>query len=131
MTSTGFRQSELVSGSGQRADNVRILERLNAAWSERNVDGVRACFHPEGQYASSLLHHGSAQGPRAIGNLAATLFDRDQHAMGTVTASFVADDYAWWTWRYEFADRPPELGCDLFQFTDGLITMKDAYRKVV
>ena len=110
---------------------IDLLNRFAAAWDARNVKQVIGCFAVDGAYFASI---GERPGERAVGTLAIAklvqrMFDADKGSTSQLSDTIIATDAAAWKWRYDFPDGSHVIGCDFFKFKDGLITLKDAYRK--
>ena len=111
-----------------------IIDRLkffSEAWDARCAEAVASCFTTNGTYAASV---GPEPGERAVGRqgiqiLLKKMFAHDKGVTSEVLQTIIMPTTAFWTWRYHRADGGVELGCDFFEFEDGLIKLKDAYRK--
>ncbi|MEM1192194.1 MAG: nuclear transport factor 2 family protein [Pseudomonadota bacterium] len=108
-----------------------LLGQFNAAWSNQDLDAVMACFAEDAVYFASV---GPSPGERAEGHtdirhLVERMFELDGDAATHIDRINILKDAAFWTWRYTRPEHPEEIGCDFFEFGDGLITLKDAYRK--
>ncbi len=113
------------------ADLRRLLVSFAGAWHARDLDSVLACFHPNAIYFSSVgpLPGEKAHGQTEIRDLIERMFAQDTVISQSVGKPLFFDDSGVQTWAYRGADGRETLGCDLFRFEDGLIVLKDAYRK--
>ncbi|MEM7701549.1 MAG: nuclear transport factor 2 family protein [Pseudomonadota bacterium] len=121
-------KQEHVSHSDQIS---RLLTRFSEAWVARDLERVQACFHRDAVYFASVgpLPGQKAQGHSEIRDLVRRMFAHDATTSQTVSEPIIAGDAAFQTWTYRDADGRETPGCDLFRFRDGLIVLKDAYRK--
>ena len=110
----------------------RLLDAFAKAWSLRDIDGVMTCFSDNAVYDASVGPGPGtkAQGKTAIRALVMEMFAFDHDTTGSVSGLQIFDGGAVWRWTYTHADRSFDTGCDIFSIADGLITLKDAYRKV-
>lgn len=108
-----------------------VLTRLSKAWADGDANGVAGCFTPKGQYLSSIGPYPGdrATGREAIRELVSKMLHTDDAAQSNVSDIAIFGSRAVWKWRYDHADGRTSLGCDFFEFSDGLIVSKDAYRK--
>ncbi len=108
------------------------LAVLADGWQNRNVEQVVQCFSPDGVYFSSVgcLPGEKAEGRRNIRKLVADMFEHDAIGEAEVRDIHIHNDKASWIWVYRKQDGTCEFGCDLFVFSDDLILLKDAYRKI-
>lgn len=112
-------------------DSARLLGQFADAWAARDLDGVMACFHREAVYIASVGPEPGqrAQGTQAIRDLIVRMFALDDCIDQSLSEPLFADNAAFWTWSYRLRSGRELRGCDLFEFRDGLIVLKDAYRK--
>ena len=94
---------------------------------------MAAFFSPDGVYAASV---GPEPGERAVGHdaicaLVARMFAVDDGARMTLLDRVETETGAFWSWKYDLPDGTVELGCDHIMVSNGKITLKDAYRKVL
>jgi ketosteroid isomerase-like protein len=115
--------------------HAALLERFSDAWARRDIQQVAACLHPEAVYAASL---GPEPGETFVGLVAVlkgieAMWLADNAASSTTLSREIAASSAVVRWRYDLAGETAAcvLGVDLFEFRDGLISLKDAYRKVL
>ena len=122
--------------SQMAGDNaVRLLTRFAEAWAARDLEGVMACFTEDCVYSASVgprpefCYVGKAQVRAGVENM----FLYDRVVRSEVADLIVSGDRAAWRWIYHTTDGASDgivEGCDLFELRDGLISKKDAYRKV-
>jgi hypothetical protein len=116
---------------------IDFLDQFTRAWNEHDVDAIMEFFDDECTYLASF-------GPEKDGT---TYRGRDAVRAGVIAYlanfpdgeyseldSFVVGDRAasQWTFRgtsQETGERVEVRGCDLFQFVNGKIKVKDAFRK--
>lgn len=115
-----------------RQKNRQKLSDFSRYWSERNLDGVVGCFTLNGVYDASVRVplFGPAKGHSEIRALVREMFEHDAAATSTISNTIVGVTLGSWTWRYDQPNGDTAFGCDLFEFRDGLIHRKDAYRKL-
>lgn len=108
-----------------------LLTRFSEAWAARDLEGVQVCFHRDAIYFASVgpLPGEKAQGHSEIRELVRRMLAHDATASQTVSEPIIAGDAAFQTWTYRDANGRETPGCDLFRFREGLIVLKDAYRK--
>ncbi|MEW5991066.1 MAG: nuclear transport factor 2 family protein [Chloroflexota bacterium] len=120
--------------------NAALFERYLHAWSTSNVDQIAAMTHPEGVYEASFGPH--PYGNRFTGPAEVKAGLEAMHAASTNRSStheyhhtYLYGDLAFARWTSEFVDRDGNAGsvegADFFEFKDGLVLKKLAYRKVV
>jgi len=107
------------------------LDVFSAAWARRDLNGVMACFADDAVYSASIGPEPGerAEGQHRIRQLVARMFALDGNTVTQIDRLQVSTSTAFWTWRYCRPGHNDEFGCDFFEFNDGLITLKDAYRK--
>jgi len=120
--------------------NAALFERYLRAWSTSNVDQIAAMTHPDGVYEASF-------GPNPYGNRfrgpAEVKAGLDaMHAASTNRSSthdyhhtYLYGDRAFARWTSTYVDKDGNEGsvegADFFEFKDGLVLAKLAYRKNV
>jgi steroid delta-isomerase-like uncharacterized protein len=118
-------------------EHVVLLERFIGAWNAHDVDAIMELFDDDCTYLASF-------GPQKDGT---TYRGRDAVRAGvsaylasfpdgryTDVESFVAGDRGASQWTFsgtskETGERVEVRGCDVFEFANGKIKMKDAFRK--
>lgn len=112
-------------------DLRRLLVRFAEAWQARDLDDVLACFHPNAVYFASVgpVPGEKAHGHTEIRDLIKRMFAHDTVISQSVGEPLFFEDAGFQTWTYRDAAGRETLGCDLFRFEEGLIVLKDAYRK--
>lgn len=108
-----------------------LLDTFAAAWGARDIDKVMACFADDGTYFASVgeLPGEEAIGYNAIRKLVKHMFDEDKGSSSQLSNILISNNQAAWKWRYDFPDGSHVIGCDFFEFKDGGVALKDAYRK--
>lgn len=112
----------------------QILDEFRTAWAAGDPARAAACFAEDGEYRASVgPRPGSvALGRKAIATLISEMLAHDSSCATEIDDLLIGDGHASWVWTYHQPDGPPAIGCDLFTFTaDGLIAVKDAYRKTL
>ena len=110
------------------------LERFSEAWARHDIDAFLDMMTVDAVYAASIGPEPGTtfRGREQIAEGLATMFKHDDGA--TILASeptiFEGGAISTWTYRFEGVDRPDELGVDIWQFRDGKVSLKDAYRKM-
>lgn len=119
------------ANSPQYGHRTRLLTQFGKAWAAHDLDLVLTCFHRDAVYFASVgpLPGQKAQGHPEIRELVRRMFAHDTAASQTVSEPIIVGDAAFQTWAYRDANGREMPGCDLFRFRDGLIVLKDAYRK--
>ncbi|MEM7706187.1 MAG: nuclear transport factor 2 family protein [Pseudomonadota bacterium] len=110
-----------------------LLERLLVAWRDQDIDTVMSLFTEDCIYKSSVGPEPgeTCQGQKQVRGLVEKMFRVDDGSEASIGNLIVGTEQtAAWKWRYRFNDGRVEYGCDFFEFRDGKIAQKDAYRKV-
>lgn len=55
----------------------------------------------------------------------------DADSVASVHNIHVFGSFGFWEWMYRFPDKPAVVGCDFFEFADGKIRQKNAFRKTL
>lgn len=120
--------------------NGVLFERYLRAWSTSNVDEIAAMTHPEGIYEASYGPH--PYGNRFVGPAAVKAGLEAMHAASTNRSStheyhqtYLYGDLAFARWTSNYVDKDGNEGsvegADFFEFKDGLVLAKLAYRKTI
>ena len=120
--------------------NAALFERYLHAWSTSNVEDISAMTHPDGVYEASYgpLPYGN----RFVGPDGVRAGLEAMHAASTNRSStheyhhrYLFGDLAFARWTSEFVDKDGNAGsvegADFFEFKEGLVLAKLAYRKDV
>lgn len=132
--------TEIEIEPGTDTRNAALFERYLNAWSTSNVDQIAAMTHPEGVYEASYGPH--PYGDRFVGPAEVKAGLEAMHAASTNRSSthdyhhtHLYADRAFARWTSTFVDKDGREGsvegADFFEFKDGLVLAKLAYRKVV
>lgn len=113
-----------------RADIDSALDRLQRAWAARDADAVAAAFAVDGVYAPSVGSGAPAIGRSAIHDLATLMFANNR-GESEVTDRIPLPDGAFWTWQIVQPNGAFVYGCDRVRVQNGLVVLKDAYRKLL
>jgi ketosteroid isomerase-like protein len=115
---------------------LEFLERFAAAWNRHDVEAIVSMMTPD---AVMCISGGpTADGRRFTGREEmrvgiAEIFKSLPDAQWRNAKHFVADDrgVSEWTFTATRADgsKVEARGCDVFKFRDGLIALKDSFRK--
>jgi ketosteroid isomerase-like protein len=125
---------------GSRTANAALFERYLHAWSTSNVDEICAMTHPDGVYEASYGPH--PYGNRFVGPEGVRAGLEAMHAASTNRSSsheyhhtYLYGDLGFARWTSDFVDKDGVAGsvegADFFEFRDGLVLAKLAYRKVI
>ena len=120
--------------------NEALFQRYLEAWSTSNVEQICAMTHPEGVYEASYGPH--PYGNRFVGPAGVKAGLDAMHAASTNRSSthdyhhtYLYGDQAFARWTSTFVDKDGKAGsvegADFFEFRDGLVLAKLAYRKNV
>jgi ketosteroid isomerase-like protein len=120
--------------------NAALFKRYLHAWSTSNVDDIAAMTHPEGVYEASYGPH--PYGNRFVGPAELKAGLEAMHAASTNRSSthdyhhtYLYGDRAYARWTSAYVDKDGNEGsvegADFFEFKDGLVLAKLAYRKNV
>jgi steroid delta-isomerase-like uncharacterized protein len=117
-------------------DALQLLERFADAWNRHDLDALMSMMTDDAVFAASAGP--DVDGERSAGRAAvraayAAVFAAFPDAHWAGARHFVAGDrgVSEWTFSGTRADgqRVEVTGCDLFTFKDGLIAVKNSYRK--
>ena len=117
-----------------RRTAVETLNEFRNAWAAGDAGRAAACFATDGEYRASVgpAPGSVACGRTAIATLIAEMLALDSSCATEISNVIIDQGHASWVWTYHRPKGPPAIGCDLFTFTeDGLIAIKDAYRKTL
>jgi ketosteroid isomerase-like protein len=111
------------------------LARFAAAWTAHDIGGLLELMTDDAVYAASVGpepgHTFRGHAELAVGFRA--MFDHDAGAVIEQGEPIILGEWAVSTWAYHFVNadgsRYCERGIDLWRFRDGMICLKDAYRK--
>lgn len=115
-----------------------VLHRIADAFARHDVEGIVRSFAADGEFRNARgpdVWGQSYKGHAAIRSYFTPLFAQSSDVKWTHTSEFIHGNRAVTEWRRTATlaggERQEWLGCDLYTFRDGLITMKDTYIKVV
>ena len=111
----------------------QCLAQFVQAWAEKDLYKLAKCLNDDITYKASIgpnfgqTWHGKDDVLTGIVNIMA--YD---DADGEVSPPIICGNKAFHTWVYTSKTTGEIIakGCDIFHFKDGLICLKDAYRKV-
>jgi rhodanese-related sulfurtransferase/ketosteroid isomerase-like protein len=112
-----------------------LLSSFADAWARKDLDAVMALMTPDCVYSASVGPEPGAtwNGSAAVRQGVARMLEHDAGSTATFRQVLVSDRHAvtQWTYRTEGRGGPDRSvrGCDIFEFRDGLIARKDAFRK--
>ena len=115
---------------------VEFLDKFAAAWNEHDVNAIVSMMTPDavmfmsaGPNVDGRLINGRDELRVAISGLFETMPD----AQWQNAKHFIAGDRGVTQWTFtatrKDGSRIESVGCDVFSFRDGLIAVKDSYRK--
>jgi ketosteroid isomerase-like protein len=121
-----------------QGQNAELFERYLRAWSTSNVDQIAAMTHPEGVYEASFGPH--PYGNRFVGPAEVKAGLETMHAASTKRSStheyhdiHLHGNRGFARWTSDFVDKDGKAGsvegADFFEFKEGLVLAKLAYRK--
>lgn len=112
--------------------NQSTLEKFQLAWKMNDVDTLCALMAEDATYHASIgPEPGQAwRGQQELRDGFITMLAADT---GEVIdrGSVFHQNCAMSRWEYRPAFGPSQFGCDYFEFDEGKITLKDAYRKIL
>lgn len=113
-----------------------LLNKFMRAWGLRDVDAILSLMTEDCVYQASVGPEPGATFNGALEVRAGLLemFAHDSGSEAAISNIFVAGDRAAWEWRYfwpEADEKGEERGCDFFEFSEGKISRKNAFRKVL
>ncbi len=113
-----------------------LLNEFMKAWSLRDVDAVLSLMTEDCVYQASVGPEPGTtfNGASEVRAGLLVMFAHDSGSEATVSNIIVAGDRAAWEWRYfwpEADEKREERGCDFFEFSEGKISRKNAFRKVL
>lgn len=120
-------------------DTLALLERFSAAWNAHDVDAILACMTDDCIYLAAAGETSEGTkfvGKPAVGAAFVEIWTRVPDAEWADASHFCEGDTALSKWLFRGtasgSERPVEtMGLDVFKLRDGLIAIKDTYRKTV
>jgi rhodanese-related sulfurtransferase/ketosteroid isomerase-like protein len=112
-----------------------VLSRFVDAWARKDLDALMALMTPDCAYSASVGPEPGAtwNGSAAVRAGIERMLEHDAGSTATIHQVLASDRHAVMRWTYRTAGNGgPERsvrGCDIFEFRDGLIAHKDAFRK--
>lgn len=112
--------------------NEELLDAFTHAWSDHSLDDIVGLFAQDGVFFASSSYGSRlrACGHEEIRLLTKSMFESDDGAVLEPSDRVIFDGGAICRWRYVQPNGSIELGCDIFRIENGLIALKDAYRKI-
>jgi SnoaL-like domain len=113
-------------------DQRAVYDRFAAAWAAKDVGGCLALMTEDAQYCASI---GPEPGKTFSGQIElragiSAMIAHDNAAAIEIVSWTELVSYAFVEWKYHYTDGSIALGIDRIDFRDGLISRKQAYRKV-
>jgi ketosteroid isomerase-like protein len=113
-----------------------FLDRFAAAWNRHDIEGIVSMMTPDAVMHVSAGPHAMGRGMRGtqeLRNGIAEMFKILPDAQWNGAKHFIAGDRGVTEWVFT-ATRPDgskieSPGCDVFTFRDGLIAIKNSFRK--
>jgi ketosteroid isomerase-like protein len=117
---------------------TEFLDRFAQAWNRHDTDLIVSMMTPDCTMFLSAGPDSDGRrlvGPEAVRGAIAELFKNLPDAQWYGAKHFITGDRGVTQWTFT-ATRPDgtkisSVGCDLFVFRDGLIAVKDSYRKQI
>lgn len=112
--------------------NTELMDAFTRAWSSQNLDDIVGLFTEDGVFfaSSSYGSRQRARGHEEIRCLTKSMHETDDGAVLEPSDRALFEGGAFCRWRYVLPNGSTELGCDFFQIENGLVALKDAYRKI-
>lgn len=118
-------------------DYHALLERFAAGWNAHDADTLMACMTPDCIYRAAAGEEASGKefrGQTEVREAFAAIFRAFPDAAWQNPSHHVARSHGCSTWRFVGKDKTTGAlvevdGVDIFELRDGLIAMKDTYRK--
>jgi len=112
--------------------NEELMDAFACAWSGQNLDEIVGLFKEDGVFFASSRYgsRSRACGHEEIRHLTKSMFKTDDGAVLEPSDRMLFEGGAFCRWRYVLPNGSIELGCDFFQIENGLVALKDAYRKI-
>lgn len=115
-----------------------LMDRFVDAWNEHNIDKLMSMMHEDcvyyaaaGENREGAIYKGKASVAVSYGKI----FDLYPDAHWNLTGKLIYKDKGVSEWLFTGTKINGEtvevMGCDIFKFKDGLIEVKDSYRKNV
>lgn len=111
--------------------NETLILEFAKAWSDKNLLIIMSFFTNDCIYSSSVgpepgtTYYGKAEVLIGIERM----LKYDKGSKSSITSLRVFDDIGIIEWEYNFNDTKIIKGCDIFQFEEGKIKSKNAFRK--
>ncbi len=130
-TATNKTRFKLAIGqANDHTSNIEVLKVFTNAWADRDVDVLASCLHPHARYTPSVdVPEAPFIGRDNVIAGIKTMWQHDDNAAVELGPYLRSGNTITRTWTYTFIGRPTEHGVDIFTFTDGKISDKDAYRR--
>ena len=120
----------------QSDSSLTLLERFSAAWNNHDLSGLMACMHGDCVFetaAGSEACGTRVEGRSAVAAAFESAWINVPDAQWTQAHHWVSGDRGVSEWTFEGTaqdgSRIQANGVDLFTFKDGLILVKDVFRK--
>jgi ketosteroid isomerase-like protein len=108
----------------------RLLE-FATAWGSHDLERIMSFFTNDCIYAASVGPEPGAtyRGFHAVRAGIAEMLEHDDGSTATISNLHILGDMGFWEWTYTFPDDRSVQGCDLFEFVEDRIRIKNAFRK--
>lgn len=116
--------------------NRQVQGEFERAWADRDINRLLATLTEDVVYGASVGPEPGAtyRGREAVRAGILRMFDLDNAVSTEIEAAIFVGDDAFVQWLYHLPTVPGQprvaRGIDRFQFRDGLICRKEAYRKL-
>lgn len=121
--------------------NNELLDKISISFNNNDVEGIVSHFHEDGSFVNAVGPAATGdiyKGKESIREFFTNLFaSMSSLSWNIILPNMISGDgqYAVTKWNRVGVDKEGNktewLGCDLYQFRDGLIVKKDTYIKVV
>ena len=126
----------MIADTDETTRNREVMAAFGTAWLAKDVDALMALVTDDCVYAASVGPEPGTtfRGREVVRAGFEQLLAYDAQAENRGGESFVAGDRGFAAWEYLYTDPATGAtrsvrGCDRFEFRDGKIAVKDAFRK--
>ena len=121
------------------ADKIALLDKFAAAWNAHDVDALMACMIDDDDCAfysaaGATPRGGAFEGRAAVKAAYEAVWKKFPDAKWNSPTHFVSGDRGVTQWLFtgstpDGKEKSHVHGCDVFEFKNGKIKIKDTYRK--